>query len=175
MKNDNGNEALAAALACTFGLPVGTAAVIGGSGLVETTTEQSFTGIVEPFSIINGSGLPNGSQDLFSILTLTYVADSVTGLSADPEIIVFLTEDKRKYTKIEQTAERIYNTFNSNHEIKTAEMGLLLPDIETAKRLEDVLKNGTKEEVYQALTALQELLEEEKDKEEKITLKLKEK
>ena len=80
--------------------------------------------------------------------------------------------DKKEHSKIEKTAERVYDTFNKSHESNTSQ-SLLLPNMELAQKLDQILKSNNKDTLYQALTALQETIEElEKEKEPVMKLNL---
>lgn len=90
--------------------------------------------------------------------------------SSCDEPIIF---DKKEHSKIEKTAEKVYDTFNKGHESNTTQ-SLLLPNMELAEQLDQILKSNNKDTLYQALTALQETIEEiEKTKEPAMKLNLK--
>ena len=68
--------------------------------------------------------------------------------------------DNKDYSKIEENAQKIYDTFNKSHEVRESVNGVMIPTPELAKKLDEILKSNNKETLYQALTALQETIEE---------------
>lgn len=69
------------------------------------------------------------------------------------------TDDNTDVAKVERNAEQIYDTFNKNHERQNSVSGLVVSNMEIAKRLDIILKSNDKKTLYEVLTALQEVLE----------------
>ena len=69
------------------------------------------------------------------------------------------TRNNTDVAKVERNAEQIYDTFNKNHERQSSVSGLVVSNMEIAKRLDIILKSNDKKTLYEALTALQEVLE----------------
>ena len=141
--------------------------VKGGSmSIKESAVSTSANGPTELTGMATGLGLVSsiisGEPDTAHIGGLDIYEDSSGNI---------ITREVKDSTRVEKNAEKIYDTFNKNHEVRDIDSGLMLPDEKTAIILDKLLKTGTKDQLYQALTALQEVLEE-KDKEENITLKL---
>lgn len=66
--------------------------------------------------------------------------------------------------------------FNSKHEKTSLTSGLVVPSVEIAKKLDKMLKGNDKKTLYEALTALQEVMEEiEKQKSDQAKLEFKQK
>ena len=70
-------------------------------------------------------------------------------------------------------AQGIYDTFNKGHDVSESANGVIVPSKELAMSLERILNSGSKESMYQTLTALQEVIEEQDSKEKSISLELK--
>ena len=73
---------------------------------------------------------------------------------------MFHLDDKKASSEIEKNAEKIYDMFNSKHEKTSLTSGLVVPSVETAKKLDKMLNGNDKKTLYEALTALQEVMEE---------------
>lgn len=87
---------------------------------------------------------------------------------------MFHLDDKKASSEIEKNAEKIYDLFNSKHEKTSLTSGLVVPSVETAKKLDKILNGSDKKTLYEALTALQEVIEEiEKQKSSEMELSLK--
>lgn len=86
------------------------------------------------------------------------------------------TRNNTDVAKVERNAEKIYDMFNSKHEKTSLTSGLVVPSVETAKKLDKMLNGNDKKTLYEALTALQEVLEEiEKQKSDQAKLEFKQK
>ena len=185
---NNTQASLLAASLCVGGLT-------GVCALLESSTQESISESVEPLSITkvaseSTNAVAAGPEPVAESLIITATGGGITTTAGTAEEPIFrfpngkevwkdssgnmYTKDNKNYARVEKAAERIYDSFNGNHEIKCTESGLLLPNMELAEKLNEILKSNNKDTLYQALTAIQEVLEE-KDKEENITLKLKEK
>lgn len=68
--------------------------------------------------------------------------------------------DNKDYSKVEENAQKIYDTFNKTHKVREGVNGIMIPTPELARKLDEILKSNNKETLYQALTALQETIEE---------------
>lgn len=89
---------------------------------------------------------------------------------------MFHLDDKKVSSEIEKNAEKIYDMFNSKHEKTSLTSGLVVPSVETAKKLDKMLNGNDKKTLYEALTALQEVMEEiEKQKSDQAKLEFKQK
>ena len=89
---------------------------------------------------------------------------------------MFHLDDKKASSEIEKNAEKIYDTFNKSHEPSESLDGLVIPTPELAARLNKILSSEDKKTLYEALTALQEVLEEiEKQKSDQAKLEFKQK
>lgn len=83
------------------------------------------------------------------------------------------TMDKNNHSLVEKNAEKIYDIFDSGHERQSSVSGLVVPSVETAKKLDEILKGNNKERIYETLTALQEVVEDiEKDEDRETVLHL---
>lgn len=80
---------------------------------------------------------------------------------------MFHLDDKKASSEIEKNAEKIYDMFNSKHEKTSFTSGLVVPSAETAKKLDKMLNGSNKKTLYEALTALQEVIEEIDNRENK--------
>lgn len=69
-------------------------------------------------------------------------------------------DDKKASSEIGKNAEKIYDIFDSGHERQSSISGLIVPSVETARKLDEILKNNNKERIYETLTALQEVIED---------------
>ena len=78
------------------------------------------------------------------------------------------TDDNTDVAKVERNAEQIYDTFNKNHERQESVSGLVVSNMEIAKKLEVILRSNDKKTLYEVLTGLQEVLEEKKIEEEQV-------
>lgn len=139
----------------------------GSMSVQEGTASTAANGPTETMGMTTTIGMlistTSGEPDVIHIGGLDIYEDSSGNI---------ITRDVKDSSRVENNAEKIYNTFNKTHEIKDINSGLMIKDKDTARMLDELLKSGTKDQLYQALTAIQEVLEEEKDKEENITLKL---
>lgn len=138
----------------------------GSMSVQEGTASTAANGPTETVGMTTTIGMlistTSGEPDVIHIGGLDIYEDSSGNI---------ITRDVKDSSRVENNAEKIYNTFNKTHEIKDIDSGLMIKDKDTARMLDELLKSGTKDQLYQALTAIQEVLEE-KDKEENITLKL---
>lgn len=80
---------------------------------------------------------------------------------------MFHLDDKKASFEIEKNAEKIYDILDSGHERQSSVSGLVVPSIETARRLDKMLNGSDKKTLYEALTALQEVIEEIDNRENK--------
>lgn len=78
------------------------------------------------------------------------------------------TRNNTDVAKVERNAEQIYDTFNKNHERQESVSGLVVSNMEIAKKLEAILRSNDKKTLYEVLTGLQEVLEEKKIGEEQV-------
>lgn len=78
------------------------------------------------------------------------------------------TRNNTDVAKVERNAEQIYDTFNKNHERQELVSGLVVSNMEIAKKLEAILRSNDKKTLYEVLTGLQEVLEEKKLEEEQV-------
>ena len=99
-----------------------------------------------------------------TIYPYDYVMPADTILD-DGNSSMFHLDDKRTSSEIEKNAEKIYDMFNSKHEKTSLPSGLVVPSVETAKKLDKMLNGNNKKTLYEALTALQEVMEEINDRE----------
>lgn len=110
-----------------------------------------------------------------TIYPYDYVMPADTILD-DGNSSMFHLDDKKASSEIEKNAEKIYDTFNKSHEPSESLDGLVIPTPELAARLNKILSSEDKKTLYEALTALQEVLEEiEKQKSDQAKLEFKQK
>lgn len=99
-----------------------------------------------------------------TIYPYDYVMPADTILD-DGNSSMFHLDDKKASSEIEKNAEKIYDIFDSGHERQSSVSGLIVPSVETARKLDEILKSNNKERIYETLTALQEVMEEINDRE----------
>lgn len=86
---------------------------------------------------------------------------------------MFHLDDKKASSEIGKNAEKIYDILDSSHERQSSVSGLIVPSVETAKKLDEILKSNNKKRMYETLTALQEVVEDiEKDEDRETVLHL---
>lgn len=158
-------------------------AIFGGvAGLIllfESSLHTTANESTAPFSLTKGSTMstsgvgelatdfgPIGSTGAMTglgCLTGTVKGEPVTLHVGDAEIFGssgnIYTRDNTDVAKVERNAEQIYDTFNKNHERQSSVSGLVVSNMEIAKRLDIILKSNDKKTLYEVLTALQEVLE----------------
>lgn len=113
-----------------------------------------------------------GAMTGLGCLTGTVRGEPVTLHVGDAEIFDssgnIYTRNNTDVAKVERNAEQIYDTFNKNHERQESVSGLVVSNMEIAKKLEAILRSNDKKTLYEVLTGLQEVLEEKKLEEEQV-------
>lgn len=134
-------------------------------------TTMSTSGVGElatDFGPIGSTGAMTG----LGCLTGTVRGEPVTLHVGDAEIFDssgnIYTRNNTDVAKVERNAEQIYDTFNKNHERQESVSGLVVSNMEIAKKLEVILRSNDKKTLYEVLTGLQEVLEEKKIGEEQV-------
>lgn len=134
-------------------------------------TTMSTSGVGElatDFGPIGSTGAMTG----LGCLTGTVRGEPVTLHVGDAEIFDssgnIYTRNNTDVAKVERNAEQIYDTFNKNHERQESVSGLVVSNMEIAKKLEAILRSNDKKTLYEVLTGLQEVLEEKKIGEEQV-------
>jgi len=102
-------------------------------------------------------------------LGATIVAGSMSavagtgGSTPNPIIYIIRSEDQKVYSKTEQRAKQIYDTFNKQHvQEKKEGTTLICLNTETSRLMEEVLNAKTKKELILSIEELQKLLNNEK-------------
>lgn len=174
-----------------------TGSLVGGVAgvilLFESSLHTTANESTAPFSLTKGSTMstsgvgelatdfgPIGSTGAMTglgCLTGTVKGEPVTLHVGDAEIFGssgnIYTRDNTDVAKVERNAEQIYDTFNKNHERQSSVSGLVVSNMEIAKRLDIILKSNDKKTLYEVLTALQEVVEDiEKDEDRETVLHL---
>ena len=177
---DKGENALA------YGVIFG--GVAGITLLFESSLHTTANESTAPFSLTKGvtmstSGVGELATDFGPIgstgamtglgcLTGTVRGEPVTLHVGDAEIFEssgnIYTRNNTDVAKVERNAEQIYDTFNKNHERQESVSGLVVSNMEIAKKLEVILRSNDKKTLYEVLTGLQEVLEEKKLEEEQV-------
>lgn len=177
---DKGESALA------YGVIFG--GVAGITLLFESSLHTTANESTAPFSLTKGvtmstSGVGELATDFGPIgstgamtglgcLTGTVRGEPVTLHVGDAEIFEssgnIYTRNNTDVAKVERNAEQIYDTFNKNHERQESVSGLVVSNMEIAKKLEVILRSNDKKTLYEVLTGLQEVLEEKKLEEEQV-------
>ena len=184
-KNDNGKEILEIFLSA-----LGTTAMWGAATFCLDTTgnalcgRQAYTLFNSIGSSVEGTG-EIGSANSALLSTIGGTATFSTETGPEPVPVIFLEEDSsgnlhisdnNDYARVERNAEKIYDTFNKTHEPSESLNGLVIPTPELAARLNKILSSEDKKTLYEALTALQEVLEEiENQKNNQARLEFKQK
>lgn len=134
-------------------------------------TTMSTSGVGElatDFGPIGSTGAMTG----LGCLTGTVRGEPVTLHVGDAEIFDssgnIYTRNNTDVAKVERNAEQIYDTFNKNHERQESVSGLVVSNMEIAKKLEAILRSNDEKTLYEVLTGLQEVLEEKKIGEEQV-------
>lgn len=167
---------------------LGTTAMWGGATFSLDTSSNAFLGR-QAYSLFNGIGSSldgtgkTGSGNLFLLSTIGGTGTFSTETTEEPVPVIFLEEDSsgnlhisdnNDYARVERNAKLIYDRFNKSHDVGESVKGLIIPTSELAAKLNEILNNGDKKTLYEALTALQEVLEEiEKQKSSEMELNLK--
>lgn len=183
-KNDNGKEILEIFLSS-----LGTTAMWGAATFCLDTTgnalcgRQAYTLFNSIGSSVEGTG-EIGSANSVLLSTIGGTATFSTETGPEPVPVIFLEEDSsgnlhisdnNDYARVERNAEKIYDTFNKSHEPSESLNGLVIPTPELAARFK-ILSSEDKKTLYEALTALQEVLEEiENQKDDQARLEFKQK
>lgn len=177
---DKGEGALA------FGAIFG--GVAGMALLFESSLHNTANESTAPFSLTKGvtmttSGVGEMATDfgpIGSTGAMTGLGCLTGTINGEPDVIhigdieIFessgniYTHDNVDAIRIEKNAERIYDTFNRNHERQESVSGLVVFNMEIAKKLEVILRSNDKKTLYEVLTGLQEVLEEKKFEEEQV-------
>lgn len=133
------------------------------SSLLNRTVQSD----VPTFVPITTIGLIGGLSSLLSI------AESGMYGSAPASSEIY---DKTNYSSVERNAKLIYDRFNKTHEVDESISGLIIPAPELAEKLDKILKSNDKNTLYEALTAIQEVLQEaEKQQNNEMKLEFKQK
>lgn len=166
-----------------------TTAFHGGATFCLDTTSNELLG-QQAFSLCNGvsSSLDGtGHTGIGNLVLLSTTGGiSLYATPPDPEPIGIVIgqdssgnpyiKDNNDHARVERNAEKIYDTFNKSHEPSESLNGLVIPTPELAARLNKILSSEDKKTLYEALTALQEVLEEiENQKNNQARLELKQK
>lgn len=107
-----------------------------------------------------------------TIYPYDYVMPADTILD-DGNSSMFHLDDKKASSEIGKNAEKLYDILDSSHERQSSVSGLIVPSVETAKKLDEILKSNNKKRMYETLTALQEVVEDiEKDEDRETVLHL---
>lgn len=146
-------------------------------GAITFSTIQSTTGM------LNALGPVKGSLALLSSVASTntssgtmYPYDYIfpTDTTLDNQSSLLHINDNKEYLEVERNAEKIYDFLDREHEKQSSVSGLVVPSMETAKKLDEILRKDDKKTMYEALTALQEIIQEiQNDKEREDTFQLK--
>lgn len=162
--------------------------IAGMALLFESSLHTTANESTAPFSLTKGATMstsgvgelatdfgPVGSTGAMTglgCLTGTVRGEPVTLHVGDAEIFEssgnIYTRNNTDVAKVERNAEQIYDTFNKNHERQESVSGLVVSNMEIAKRLDIILKSNDKKTLYEVLTGLQEVLEEKKIEEEQV-------
>ena len=114
-----------------------------------------------------------GYADLGAIVASAISIGTAVDASSGPDIIVE-TKDSNDYEKVEARAQRIYDKFNKNHNTDYKPAVLIANTPEQAKALTEIFDMFDSEEnLYIFLTALQAVLEEMVEEEQKEKVKTK--
>ena len=93
-----------------------------------------------------------------------------TFFDKDDSLIRF---EDNNHSAVIENAEKLYDILDSSHERQSSVSGLIVPSVETAKKLDEILKSNNKKRMYETLTALQEVVEDiEKDEDRETVLHL---
>ena len=120
----------------------------------------------------------NGDVGMSIIMSPVYTSGTTYGLASvddsfEPDIIV-KTKDSNNYEKVEARAQRIYDKFNKNHNTDYKPAVLIASTPEQAKALTEIFDMfDSEEDLYIFLTALQTVLEEMVEEEQKEKVKTK--
>lgn len=172
--------------ALAFGVIFG--GVAGAILLFESSLHTTANESTAPFSLTKGTTMstsgvgelatdfgPIGSTGAMTglgCLTGTVRGEPDTLHVGDAEIFDssgnIYTRNNTDVAKVERNAEQIYDTFNKNHERQESVSGLVVSNMEIAKKLEAILRSNDKKTLYEVLTGLQEVLEEKKIGEEQV-------
>ncbi len=118
-------------------------------------------------------GSNNGSVGISTVATSVMGVVAVIDDSSGPDIIVE-TKDSNDYEKVEARAQRIYDKFNKNHNTDYKPAVLIANTPEQAKALTEIFDMfDSEEDLYIFLTALQAVLEEMVEEEQKEKVKTK--
>lgn len=162
--------------------------IAGMALLFESSLHTTANESTAPFSLTKGATMstsgvgelatdfgPIGSTGAMTglgCLTGTVRGEPVTLHVGDAEIFEssgnIYTRNNTDVAKVERNAEQIYDTFNKNHERQESVSGLVVSNMEIAKKLEVILRSNDKKTLYEVLTGLQEVLEEKKLEEEQV-------
>lgn len=143
---------------------------------LHTTANES----TAPFSLTKGvtlttSGVGEMATDfgpIGSTGAMTGLGGLTSTVSGEPDVIhvggfriynssgYLYTDNNVDTTQVEKNAERIYDTFNKDHERQDSVSGLVVSNAELAKKLDIILRSNDKKTLYEALTGLQEVLKE---------------
>ena len=159
---------------CKYGTIFSSVALSGTSTCAVDTTCGNTLG-VQILSSINES---NQIGILPFIPTSTIATISLLLFKSSSESSGTLDDiyDKTDYSSVERNAKLIYDKFNKTHDIDESISVLITPTPELARKLDEILKSGDKETLYEALTALQEVLKEiENQKSDQAKLEFKQK
>ena len=178
-----------------FAIGAALASLIGIFYSCETSSQEFLSESTQPFSLTKGLGMSakeggmstteNGPTETCGMTTTIGLISST--IEGEPPVLhigdIEIFEDssgnihindENDYARVEHRAQGIYDTFNKGHEVSESANGVIVPSKELAMSLERILNSGSKESMYQTLTALQEVIEEQDSKEKSISLELKE-
>lgn len=156
------------------------AGLAGMTLLFESSLHTTANESTAPFSLTKGvtlttSGVGEMATDfgpIGSTGAMTGLGGLTSTVNGEPNVInvggfriynssgYLYTDNNVDTTQVEKNAERIYDTFNKDHERQDSVSGLVVSNAELAKKLDIILRSNDKKTLYEALTGLQEVLKE---------------
>lgn len=126
---------------------------------LESSTE-AFNALGSLKSTLMFASVDTSSSISLATTSTPYEWNSPFDTFFDKDDSLIRLEDNNNHSAVIENAEKIYDIFDSGHERQSSVSGLIVPSVETARELDEILKSNNKERIYETLTALQEVIED---------------